>query len=228
MTDEAFASGMASLGLAFGVEADVAVNELWHMATRHLSDAEWDAAVIRTVQSVTTTYGKFPAPGLLLAHAQPELPGEAATAYDRVLASGVYTAEGGTTWSYRSIAAACGRAAAEAFLAAGGDSAFRSTFRESDRRERFLAAYQQAAREAPSSRLLPAAEPERPQIAAPEITASEAVSVLHRITGEPAKPMRAPRRLTAGEVEDRLELLRAQAERITADERAAEAVAEEA
>lgn len=88
---------------------------------------------------------------------EPRLDSEAADAYERVLESGEYNPEGGTRWNYRAVLARCGRAAAEAFLAAGGHSAFATTWDESKRRERFTAAYQTEAREVPANRLLPPA-----------------------------------------------------------------------
>lgn len=91
---------------------------------------------------------------------EPALEPEAAKAYEAVIASGVYTAEG-TTWSYREVEKRCGRAAAEAFLEAGGHHAFAGTWGEDRRRERFIAAYVPAARAQPAARLLAPVPEER-------------------------------------------------------------------
>lgn len=82
---------------------------------------------------------------------------EAVHAYERVLDSGTYSPESGSTWVYRTIAERCGRAAAEAFIAAGGHSAFVTTWDEAKRRERFIAAYVSEARAVPEHRMLAAA-----------------------------------------------------------------------
>jgi hypothetical protein len=113
----------------------------------------------------------------------PPLDSEAIQAYERVLQAGEYTAETGACWTFRRVLDHCGRAAAEAFLAAGGHHAFASSWRESERRERFLAAYRQFAREMPASRLLPAAPAERAQIAAAPVTQDQAEAVVNRLAG---------------------------------------------
>jgi hypothetical protein len=111
---------------------------------------------------------------------------EAAEAYERVMASGTYKPEGGTTWNYRTVAEKCGRAAAEAFLAAGGPEAFRVTneqWNHDKRRNAFVAAYQQAAREEPSARLLPPVDAPK-QIEGdkdPRITPTEAKGFLEKL-----------------------------------------------
>jgi hypothetical protein len=117
---------------------------------------------------------------------------EATEAYERVLGAGNYTPEGGTTWGYRSIKERCGQAAADAFLAAGGNSAFGSSWEESKRRTRFVEAYSQAVHEVPASKLLPAA----PSSALPPAevlpTREEAASVVEKLRDlagvEPPKP----------------------------------------
>lgn len=81
---------------------------------------------------------------------------EAVEAYERVLGCGIYTPQGGTSWSFRAVREACGPAAAEAFLAAGGDNGFRSTWDEAKRRAAFVRAYAQAVRADAGARLLPA------------------------------------------------------------------------
>lgn len=141
-----------------------------------------------------------------------ELQGEASDAYERVISASTYTAEGGASWNYRTVAERCGKAAADAFLAAGGHHAFATTWDEAKRRERFIAAYQETAREIPDARLLPPGDAPKQIEAAPEPTAVEARDVLKRISGAvKVEPIQA-RRLTEAEREERLRRLREQAE----------------
>ena len=139
---------------------------------------------------------------------------EAAAAYDRVLNSSGYSPEGGATWTWRSIEAKCGRAAADAFLEAGGHHAFATTWDESKRRERFLAAYVQTARAQPALRLLPPKE--QPLLVAAEPVASDAVLVQRiaeraKVKAEPVKAV------VVVATDDRLRMLREQAEAIMAE-----------
>jgi hypothetical protein len=138
---------------------------------------------------------------------------ECTEAYERVLEAGIYTAEGGTTWDYRSISEKCGHAAADAFLAAGGNAAFSNTFRESDRRERFTAAYAEAVRDEPHTRLLPArTDPKALPPAEEPPTREEAAAVVERLrdlAGVEAPAPTAPRVVVTDE---RLAELRRQAE----------------
>lgn len=106
---------------------------------------------------------------------------EATEAYERVLQAGVYTPEAGTVWIYRDVRETCGEAAAEAFLAAGGNAAFGSTYRENDRRERFVAAYGEAVRESPAAKLLPAGPTVRALPAPVLPSREEAASVVERL-----------------------------------------------
>lgn len=78
---------------------------------------------------------------------------EAVRAYERVLATRTYTVDGEAVWVYRQVIEVCGVAAGIAFLAAGGGEAFRTTYGEDRRRERFIAAYTAEARSAPAGRL---------------------------------------------------------------------------
>ncbi len=107
----------------------------------------------------------------------PPIDQEAAQAYEAVIAAGVYAPEGGTTWSYRAVTERCGKAAADAFLAAGGHHAFASSWDEAKRRERFLAAYRTEARALPASRLIEGGK--EPKLIEAEVTSSAAA-------GEPA------------------------------------------
>jgi hypothetical protein len=119
-----------------------------------------------------------------------QLSTEAGEAYQAVMDSGIYTAEGGTSWNYRTVVEKCGRAAGEAFVSAGGPTAWATTWDEAKRRERFLAAYQVAVRESPalSMRALPAPKvDDQKQIGAgeekadPQITQAEAKGLLEKL-----------------------------------------------
>ncbi len=157
---------------------------------------------------------------------------EAVDAYTRVLQAGSYSPEGGTTWTYRGVLDRCGKAAAEAFLAAGGDEVWREAndYRAEQRRSAFLAAYIAAAREQPEARLLPWSPERAPQLAAgaevPQLaTRTEAREVLRRL--DPVAVAPKPERPKCEVVNldrhaDRLALLRRQAAQIVADESASE------
>jgi hypothetical protein len=150
---------------------------------------------------------------------KPPLEAEAAIAYDRVIAAANYTPEGGSSWTFREVRARCGAAAARAFLEAGGHHAFATTWDESRRRERFLAAYQAEARERPAERLLP-------EGAAPLALPSGEPAPLSE--HEAARFMRRVREMAGGAhgqatgdgmvraTDERLALLRAQAQEIAA------------
>lgn len=222
MTEDGFSSGMAALAQAFGVEPVPEMVELWWLAVQSVDDAAWKRAVLRTVQTTDTTYGKFPPPGLVLKHVEPELQGEAVAAYDRVIAAGVYGPESGTVWTFRTVQERCGRAAAEAFLEAGGHEAFRSEYGSDRRRERFIAAYQRVAREEPGTRVLPAAAPvaligagdePRPQTAGEATVALEQIRKV--IGAAPARPSRPP--LSDEEWERRKAVLQSQARDLTGE-----------
>lgn len=161
---------------------------------------------------------------------EPNVNVEASEAYERVLGSGTYTAEAGTIWSQRTVSEKCGRVAAEAFMAAGGPNAFATSWDEAKRRERFMAAYRETARDRPSDRLLPA-----PAVAgllpvpagheAPEITDTEAKGFLEKlrelVPDAVPEPKAAP--LVVVATPERIAALKAQAERMVAEEAEAEA-----
>lgn len=152
------------------------------------------------------------------------LEGEAVEAYECALSSGVYTAEGGTSWSHRAVRAKCGSAAADAFLEAGGHHAFANTYREHDRRTRFLAAYIDLAKECPSmrmlapsrERLLSGAVDSEPQAL---ITAEQARELLAKVQTKAPVP-RAPVVVNMDDpvTAARVEALREQARRIMAEQ----------
>lgn len=121
----------------------------------------------------------------------PPLEREAMDAYQRVLDAGEYTAEGGRTWTYRAVERACGRAAAEAWLEAGGQHAFATSWREDQRRERFIAAYTVAVRDDPATSLLalpaPAARAALPEPGESVLSAGEVLRRLGQLAPGPAK-----------------------------------------
>lgn len=141
----------------------------------------------------------------------PALEPEASSAYERVLGASTYSAEAGASWTYRGVLQKCGKAAAEAFLEAGGHHAFATTWDEGKRRERFITAYVQAARAVPEARLLPAGEEQKLLPAPREITRDEAAAIIRRIEKQPV-----PREGKAVVVatDERLRILREQAEAI--------------
>jgi len=126
-----------------------------------------------------------------------ELQAEAVTAYERVLDASTYSLEAGAMWSYRTVAEKCGKAAADALVAAGGHNAFATTWDEAKRRERFIAAYTERAKESPALRL--AAPKEQEQITTGDhvVPPTQAVEIIRKLTGMVDKPRVEPRpRLT--------------------------------
>ncbi len=153
--------------------------------------------------------------------------GEAVAAYEAVLASGQYTAEGGTHWNFRTVAERCGKAAAEAFMEAGGDHAFASTWAEDKRRERFVASYSSAARADPQTRLLPPGAEQKTLPPAPTQFPSPLALVrkIAKLAGEELAPEERPARGVVVATDERLAELRKQAEAIVAQTGAQEAEA---
>jgi hypothetical protein len=223
-----FGRGLARIVKACRQEVDDVTLEVYTEALCYDTEpAEWDAFTLHVVRSGRFSW--FPKVAELI-DALREFRGErplyleAAEAYARVMDAGQYTAEGGTSWNYRTVAERCGRAAAEAFLAAGGPTAFATTWDEARRRERFLAAYQQAAREVPASRLLPAGPEAKALPPAPDapISDTEAKGFLEQLRAhlpegvEMPQPRHEPMVVLASD--ERLAELRRQAEQITAEE----------
>jgi len=161
---EPFTVGLGGIGLQLNQPVAKDVIKAYWLAFRDETDpAEWEAFCSVVVKRSSWTF--LPGVPALLdalreARGYQGLEAEATTAYERVLGAGTYSPEGGTTWIYRVIFDRCGPAAAEAFLAAGGHSAFATTYGEQKRHDRFVAAYVQAARAEPRSRILGPA-PER-------------------------------------------------------------------
>ncbi len=182
---EAFVTGLASIGIACRQAPIVADHEVYYIGLgRDLESEEWGWFVewalrpcrwtmFPKLREIQDAFREFRGERPLLV--------EATYAYERVLQSGTYAPEGGTTWTYRGVKESCGDAAAEAFLAAGGHSAFATTWDESKRRERFTNAYAEALRAEPASGLLPSG-PTR-LLAAPgtEPTQAEAKAIIGRL-----------------------------------------------
>jgi hypothetical protein len=182
-----FTGGLAIMALQLNKPAEQALLDAYHLGLASETDSqEWGAffpvAVKRfgwkflpTVPELLDALREF--------RGQPSLDAEAVAAYERVIEAGVYNAEGGTSWSFRSVLDGCGKAAAEAFLEAGGHNAFASTFRESDRRERFIAAYREVSRCDESARLLPPGPVKALPPAEEPFRREEAAAILEKVSG---------------------------------------------
>lgn len=229
MTPEEFAEGIDRIGLATRQPADAATKLVYFDALQDKASAEEWAAFARWVVDTDRFPVYFPkkaeiSDALREFRGQRPLLVEATDAYERVLAAGIYTPEGGTTWSFRAIRETCGDAAAEAFLAAGGNAAFSTTWDEAKRRERFAAAYAEAVREEPRAGLLPAGEAVRLLPPVQDLpTRAEAVTVIRRLQDIAEVDPAPPKTSVVVATDERLELLRRQAQEIGA---AAEPAAE--
>lgn len=196
-----FGAGLGVIALQLNKPITPAVIKAYHAAFEDGTDrAEWAAfcrvAAVRFGWSFLPTVTDLRDALDTFRGAMP-VKREATEAYDAVIAAGEYTAERGTVWHYRGVQARCGRAAAQAFLEAGGHAAFAWGGRdEPARRERFIAAYVVEARQAPADRLLPAAPmlalPPGAAASDPRITRDEAVGFVERLRKllgiEPSKP----------------------------------------
>ena len=161
MTKAEFAEGLNRIGVAMRQPPDKATLSVYYDTIgSQVEGQEW-LAFARWCVDTDRFHAWFPKVADLRAalrefRGAPPLAVEATRAYERVLESGTYTPHGGTSWNYRAVRERCGEAAAQAFLAAGGNSAFAITFGEEGRRERFVTAYCDAARANPGAALLPA------------------------------------------------------------------------
>jgi hypothetical protein len=188
MTRREFAKGLTRVCVACNRALDDLVVEVYAEALGHQATAEeWDSFTREAVASGRFRF--FPTVAELVdalhehQGARP-LEVEAGEAYERVLAAGCYTPNGGTTWTYRGVLASCGRAAAEGFLAAGGNSAFVTAWDEPKRRAAFGRAYVATVRAEPAARLLPAGTgPKALPSAEREPTREEARDILRRLSG---------------------------------------------
>ena len=183
-----FARGLMRLAVACQRALDDAVLEVYADALAHQTTAaEWESFTRAAVASGRFRF--FPTVAELVDALHEHQGGrplevEVGEAYDRVLAAGTYTPNGGTSWTYRGVLASCGRAAAEGFLAAGGTYAFETSWDEVKRRERFTRAYVATVRSEPAARLLPART--GPKALPPgdrESTQEEARDILRRLSG---------------------------------------------
>jgi hypothetical protein len=230
-----FAVGLSKLAASCRQELDDLTVEVYTEALSPLVDPdEWDEFVLSAIRAGRFGAFKFPATAELLDalrefRGAPTLEGEAAQAYDRVLASGTRRPDGeGTYWDHRRIVEACGPAAREAFLAAGGHNAFATTWNEAKRRDQFIAAYLRAARDEPATRLLPAGDqpkqlPSGAELVTASIDQAKAREVVRRLRELAGLGPEEPERPKAGVVvasPDRLRLLRAQAEQLKAESEA--------
>lgn len=191
-----FIRGLSRIGIALRQPADDATMEVYHDSlAKECDEPEWDAFCNWAVD--TSRWQWFPKvseirAGLRAFRGERPVEAEAMEAYERVLAAGRYAPEGGTTWSYRAVREACGCAAADAFLIAGGPSAFATTWDEAKRRERFVAAYVIEVLEEPDTALLPAAPAQKALPAgdaapgAPLMSPEEVLGRLQRMTGASA------------------------------------------
>lgn len=185
MTRAEFTKGVMRLAVACQRAADDAVLEVYYDAlARQATAEEWETFCRATVASGRFRF--FPTVAELVDALHEHrggrpLDAEAGEAYERVLSSGNYTPNGGTSWDHRTVRRECGRAAAEAFLAAGGPRAFVTTWDEAKTRERFLRAYITAIRSDPGARLLPMEAERRALPAADGPTEGEARALLRRV-----------------------------------------------
>lgn len=238
MIDQAaFAGGLGVIALQLNKPITPAVIKAYHAAFADETSAEeWAAfcrkAVLRSGWTFLPTVAEL-RDALEEYRGATPLQREAVQAYEAVVASAEYAPETGSTWTYRRTEELCGRAAAEAYLAAGGHAAFSTTWDEAKRRERFIVAYMVAGRAAPADRLLmaptskllgpgevrqledggapvPAADPGR-------ITREEAGKVIERLRALAGVDPTPPPKPQVVATEERLAELRRQAAVITSD-----------
>jgi len=180
-----FQFGLASIGVRLRQAVDTdTVKAYWLDFDGETSPQEWG---VFTRVAIRRFGWKFMPSSVELLDAlrvfrgETPLDQEAADAYERVVKAGTYSAETGTTWTYRGVLETCGRAAADAFLAAGAHHAFATSWKETDRRERFIAAYVREARAVPTGRLLPAGPEVKVLPPVEEPTAVEAKTFLTKL-----------------------------------------------
>lgn len=209
-----FTEGLTQIGIAVRQPADAATLAVYHDVLGSRTDApEWRSFVAWALAGGRWRW--FPKlaevqDALREFRGEKPLLVEATEAYERALASGSYTAEGGTSWTFRSVLERCGHAAAEAFLAAGGSAGFATTWDESKRRERFCEQYMEAVRESPDAKLLPPGAAMKALPSGGPFTAAEAKQFFAR----PEAPPKIKRRMV--ELTDsRAEELSRQAAEIT-------------
>ena len=230
MIDRAlFVEGLNRVAFSVQQVVDAATQGVYFdVFTRRMDDQEWDRFTRWCAESTPWVseprYRRFPSvpelqEALRIFRGERPALAEATEAYERVIAAGVYTPEGGTSWTFRGVKEACGEAAAEAFLAAGGTAAFASTGNADRRRERFVAAYAETVREDPETKLLPAQAALPAAVELGQIGREEARRLVERIAGEAGLPdPRPPGPAMVVLTPEREVTLREQAARILAEE----------
>lgn len=120
MNQELFVEGMIALGTAFNrAVTEDTMRTFSGVLSARLSDEQWQYAVRRALESET----RFPPPAVLLRYAASSEAPPAALAM-RAYAAIVDSFERGKPLNYHDVLELHGRAAAEAFMAAGGSRAF--------------------------------------------------------------------------------------------------------
>ena len=227
---EAFTVGLTRIALACRETVDAPTFAVYHeLVAPTVADAgEWER-FSRALGSRPPRAGdgraRFPTVAELLDaleefRGKPPLEAEAAIAYERVIAAASYTPEGGSSWTFSDVRERCGAAAARAFLEAGGHYGFATTWDESKRRARFVAAYVAEARERPAERLLPeGGAPKALPAGEPPLSEHEASRFMRRVremAGEPRDLLSPNGDGMVRATDERLALLRAQAQEIAA------------
>lgn len=221
-----FGAGLGVIALQLNKPINEPVIMAYHVAFEGRTDPdEW----VRFCEGAALRFGWMFLPTVPELHdalqefrGAPPLAVEATEAYEQVLVAGEYAPESGTVWTYRRVLETCGRAAADAFLAAGGNAAFATTWDEAKRRERFLAEYVVVARQVPADRLLPAGavlalpsgDPQ-PNTPMSQAEIEKAIERVRTIAGVEVAPS-APKTVIASE--ERLAELRRQAAAITSEQ----------
>lgn len=124
---QVFAGGMAQLGIAFNREITKPMYQVYWGALREISDEAYESGIEALLSSWQPTRAEwFPVPATVRRYCTPHVDVDALaiTAFERVRSSGTYHAVNGTTYAYRVVAEKIGTLEAEAFIAAGGGSAF--------------------------------------------------------------------------------------------------------
>lgn len=173
MTRDPFLAGMRLLAATFERELPKERIKAYAIALRDMTDEDFTGAVDRLVAGWKSTPSEmFPLPATILAYARPytDPAADAVALFEQVRGLGDYLPTG-TRWSMAKIGQQLGWAAAEAFSAAGGSSAFEH-LTERDlpfTRKAFVDAYVRAC-DAATKRLAPPVT-ERPALITPRLKA---------------------------------------------------------
>jgi len=158
-----FAAGLTALGVTFNREVSRPMLSVYFDALRDLPLADVQSAIIRIRDGWTPQPNEmFPVPSTIRRHAQPyvDAAAEAGRLFDRIEAE-TDRRTSATAWGIVRIGSELGWAAAEAFAACGGSSAF-GTLTDRDRpftRRAFADAYQRAHQAAAKGLAPPVREP---------------------------------------------------------------------